>query len=169
MKLITTKVFFIVHEFLFNLIRRILFCFCLTLSFVATADSNALPKTESLRLSLANALESGKPLVVMVSLEGCPYCHIARQNYLSPLHREQGLHVVQLDMGSTQPIENFDGNKLTQSFLIKKWGVQVAPTLIFFGAGGTEVAPRMVGGYIPDFYGAYLDDRLLQALKAIRP
>jgi hypothetical protein len=29
------------------------------------------------------------------------------------------------------------------------------------------VAERLVGGYIPDFYGAYLDDRLRTARAAV--
>jgi hypothetical protein len=39
----------------------------------------------------------------------------------------------------------------------------VTPTLLFFGPGGREVAERMEGGYLPDFYGSYLDDRLAKA------
>jgi hypothetical protein len=31
-----------------------------------------------------------------------------------------------------------------------------------------EVVERLVGGYIPDFYGAYLDERLQAARAAIR-
>jgi hypothetical protein len=34
---------------------------------------------------------------------------------------------------------------------------------LFFGRGGVELVERMTGGYIADFYGAYLDDRLRQA------
>lgn len=40
--------------------------------------------------------------------------------------------------------------------------------MLFFGRGGVEVAERLTGGYIPDFYGAYLDERLAQARKALK-
>jgi hypothetical protein len=39
----------------------------------------------------------------------------------------------------------------------------MAPTLLFFGPGGREVAERMEGAYLPDFYRAYLEQRLDQA------
>jgi thioredoxin-related protein len=81
---------------------------------------------------------------------------------------QEGLPVVQIDMRNRQKITDFQGLTLTQDELIRRWGVKVAPTVLFFGRGGMEVAERLVGGYIPDFYGAYLDERLQAARAAIR-
>ena len=127
-----------------------------------------LPTTDSLQEELANALKKNAPLLVMVSLEGCPFCKVARENYLGPLREQQGLLVFQVDMRSKRPIKNFAGLTLTQDELIRSWGVKVAPTVLFFGRGGLEIAERLVGGYIPDFYGAYLDERLKLANSALR-
>ena len=44
----------------------------------------------------------------------------------------------------------------------------VAPTLLFLGPKGEELAERLVGGSIPDFYGAYLEQRLEQARVRLR-
>jgi thioredoxin-related protein len=104
----------------------------------------------------------------MVSLDGCPFCKVARENYLNPLREQLGLPVVQVDMNSGKKLKNFDGQILTQAELIRRWKIKLAPTVLFFGRGGVEVAERMVGGYIPDFYGAYLDQRLELAQSAIR-
>ena len=46
--------------------------------------------------------------------------------------------------------------------------IKVAPTVLFFGRAGVEIAERLVGGYIPDFYGAYLDERLRLARAVLR-
>jgi hypothetical protein len=48
------------------------------------------------------------------------------------------------------------------------WGIKVAPTVLFFGRGGVEIAERLVGGYLPDFYGVYLDERVRSARLALR-
>ena len=128
-----------------------------------------LPLSVSLPDELAMALKKGQPLVVMVSLDGCPFCKMARENYLGPLHEQQGLPVVQVDMRSTRMLKNFNGTSLTHDEMRRAWGVKISPTVLFFGKGGQEVAERMVGGYIPDFYGAYLDERLKQARAAIKP
>ena len=127
-----------------------------------------LPSVSSLPDELAQALRKGEPLVVMVSLAGCPFCKVARESYLAPLRLEQGLPVVQIDMRNRQNVTDFQGLTLTQDDLIRRWGVKVAPTVLFFGRGGTEIAERLAGGYIPDFYGAYLDERLKQARALVR-
>ena len=133
----------------------------------ARAAPASLPTAVSLTDELAQALKNGSPLLVMVSLEGCPFCKVARENYLVPMREQQGLAVVQLDMRSSRAIKDFKGATLTQDELIRSWRIKVAPSVLFFGRGGVEIAERLVGGYIPDFYGAYLDDRLRVARAAL--
>lgn len=132
------------------------------------ATPSTLPTAESLPDELAQALKKGSPLLVMVSLDGCPFCKVARQNYLGPMREQEGLPVVQVDMRSNRMIRDFKGAMLTQDALIRSWGIKVAPTVLFFGRAGAEIAERLVGGYIPDFYGAYLDERLRLARAALR-
>lgn len=129
--------------------------------------SDTLPVPGSLPDALNTALKRGSPLVVMVSLEGCPFCKIARENYLLPIQGQSGLFIVQMDIRSHQMVLGFDGVRQTQDQLIKSWRIKVAPTVLFLGQGGKEVAERLVGGYIPDFYGSYLDDRLRVARAAV--
>ncbi|MDI1272330.1 thioredoxin fold domain-containing protein [Polaromonas sp.] len=134
----------------------------------SVAAPAVLPASASLPDELAQALKKGMPLLVMVSLDGCPFCKVARESYLVPLREQQGVVVVQLDMRSRQRVKDFKGAMLTHDELIRNWGIKVAPTVLFFGRGGAEIAERMVGGYIPDFYGAYLDERLRVAQVALR-
>jgi thioredoxin-related protein len=134
---------------------------------VCSATAAALPVPESLMDELALALKKTSPLLVMVSLEGCPFCKIARENYLAPLQRQSGLAVVQIDLRNHQVVQDFNGVNQTHDSMTRRWGIKIAPTILFFGRGGVEVAERLVGGYIPDFYGAYLDDRLRVARAAV--
>ena len=126
-----------------------------------------LPGARSLPDELAAALRQGQPLVVMVSLEGCVFCRMARQSHWSPLQRE-GLPVVQVDMRSPQPVRDFDGQMTTHDELVRRWRVSITPTVLFFGPRGREVAERMEGAYQPDFYGPYLEDRLARARVVVR-
>ena len=132
------------------------------------AEPPLLPAAQSLAAELQQALRKGSPLVVMVSLDGCPFCKLARENYLAPLVRDEGLPVVQVDMRSPRALRNFTSAAATQDQMVRAWGVTIAPTVLFFGRGGVEVAERLTGGYIPDFYGAYLDERLVHARKALK-
>jgi len=135
---------------------------------VAWSAGTALPVPNSLADELALALKAGQPLVVMVSLEGCPFCRVARDSYLGPMRRQEGVPVVQIDMRTATSVRDFNGRAATHDDLARAWAIKVAPTVLFFGAGGKEVAERLVGGYIPDFYGAYLDQRMQTARAAIK-
>ena len=131
------------------------------------AEPNTLPLATALPQHLDQALGKGQPLVVMVSLHGCPFCKVAREHYLLPLWREQALPVVQVDMRSIQTLRDFGGADTTHEAQIRIWRIRMAPTVLFFGRGGLEVAKRLVGAGMPDFYGAYLDERLATARKAL--
>lgn len=131
------------------------------------AAQAALPAAKSLPDELALALKGGGPLVVMVSLDGCPFCKTVRENYLSPLRAQEGLIVVQVDMRSAAPVVAFNAAALTHDRLTRAWAITMAPTLLFFGPSGVEVAPRLVGVSSQDYYGAFLDDRLAQARSAL--
>ena len=142
-----------------------------TLAFAQGAGSQsvapaALPTPQSLQIELIKALQQKQPLIVMVSLEGCPFCRVARSSHLVPMQKA-GTPIVQLDMRSAQSLLDFQGRTTTHDQLIKQWRISIAPTLLFFGPGGREVAERMEGGYLPDFYGPYLEDRLLKARQAL--
>jgi thioredoxin-related protein len=132
----------------------------------AWAAGEGLPEARSLPQSLEKALAQGQPLIVMVSLEGCVYCKVARQSHLLPMF-QQGQAIVQLDLRSAQSVVDFSGQPTTHDQLTRAWKISVAPTLLFFGRGGREVAERMEGAYLPDFYGAYLDERLTKGRKGL--
>jgi thioredoxin-related protein len=125
-----------------------------------------LPTPQSLQLELTKALQQKQPLIVMVSLEGCPFCRIARNSHLVPMQKA-GTPIVQLDMRSAQVLFDFQGRATTHDQLIKQWRISIAPTLLFFGPGGREVSERMEGGYLPDFYGPYLDERIAKGRQAL--
>jgi hypothetical protein len=125
-----------------------------------------LPSTESLSASLESALQLKQPLVVMVSLQRCSFCKVVRDSYLHPL-RESGLQVVQIDMRDSRALLDFDGTPLTQDAWTRKMKIKIAPTVLFFGPKGREIAARLSGAYLPDFYGAYLDEQLTLARRAV--
>ena len=75
--------------------------------------------------------------------------------------------VVQLDLASRQAVLDFDAKATTHDQLLRRWGIRIAPTVLFFGRRRPRGAPRLVGASIPDFYGAYLDQRLRIARRGI--
>ena len=130
------------------------------------AGGASLPAAQSLPDELARAIKNRQPLIVMASLDGCVFCRQARQSHLSPMHKA-GTVIVQVDLRSKQPVLDFAGQLTTHDQLTRQWKITITPTLLFFGPGGKEVAERMEGAYLPDFYGPYLEERLATGRKSL--
>lgn len=126
-----------------------------------------LTAARDLRVEAKAAFDKGQVLVVMASLDGCPFCIQVRDAFLGPLRDERGQAIVQVDLRKRVALRGFDGEMTTHDAQTQAWKISVTPTVLFFGPDGRELAPRLVGAYLPDFYGAYLDDRLLAARKAL--
>ncbi|MBB6579775.1 hypothetical protein HNP33_003891 [Comamonas odontotermitis] len=126
------------------------------------ASEQLLPTTDDLQQSLAFATRQGQPLVVLATLHGCPFCKVARENYLFPASKE-GAVVTQIHFLSRMPLRDCAGRATSHGQVVKDLGIGVAPTVLFYGRGGKELAPRLTAGSTSDFYGAYLDERLAQA------
>lgn len=151
--------------------RRQLLCFLtvgLTLPVAVFAKDSALPVPSSLAPVARTAAARGEPLVLLISLPGCPFCERVRRSYLIPAAQETGAQVWQLNITDGQtPLTAFDGRSTTARAQAHAWQSTFTPTVLFLGPQGQELAERLVGIASPDFYGAYLDDRLATARQAL--
>lgn len=126
-----------------------------------------LERPQSLHLAARAAQSSGQALVVMTTLRGCPYCDLVRGGYLLPMQRRGEIVAVELDIADEAPIEGFDARATTPKALSRAWKNRVAPTLYFFDAQGREIADRLEGIAVPDFFADYLNQRLSRARAAL--
>jgi hypothetical protein len=135
----------------------------------AVIRSSALPSPASLRGAAQAAASLGEPLVVMTTLSGCPYCDLVRNSYLLPLRREGKVQAVQIDIRDrSSNLQGFMGENTTPAEQARLWKARFAPTVLFLGPKGQELAERLVGVAVPDFYGDYLDARLMEARKRLK-
>ena len=136
----------------------------------STSNANlALPAPASPRGAAQAAAARGEPLVVMTTLTGCPYCAIVRNHYLLPMRREGLVHAVQLDVQDrTGNLQGFDGQMTTPAEQARAWKARFTPTVLFFGPDGRELAERLVGIAVPDFYGEYLEARLAESRRNLK-
>jgi thioredoxin-related protein len=133
------------------------------------ARTTALPSPTSLRAAAQAAAAKGEPLVLMTTLAGCPYCDLVRNSYLLPMRRAGEIQAVQLDIRDRRSnLQDFAGNTTTPAEQISAWKARFAPTVLFLGPQGQELAERLVGVAVPDFYGAYLEARLVEARAKLR-
>ena len=134
----------------------------------ARAKDSALPVLTSLPQAAQAAKAKGEPLIVLISLPGCVYCELVRRNYLLPARLNDGLQAWQLNVNdNTAPLTGFDRKRTTAALQARAWKATFTPTVLFIGSQGQELAERLVGIAVPDFYGSYLEQRLTTARKTI--
>ncbi len=141
-------------------------CFAIMAS-PALAAETALPLPHSLPQAAQAAAAQGEPLVLLVSLPGCPHCELVRRHYLAPARAQSGLPAWQINVrDSRSVIQGFDGQPSTPAAEARTRQAGFTPTVLFLGPEGQELAERLVG-ISPDFYGAYLEQRLDTARQAL--
>ncbi|MDH5537788.1 MAG: thioredoxin [Rhizobacter sp.] len=111
----------------------------------------------------------GTLTVVLFSQEGCAYCHTVREHYLRPLAatRPAGLVIAEVELGSRRMLLDWQGTRRSHADIARAHGARFAPTVMFFDPQGRELAPAIVG-LSQDFFGAYLDSRIVSARAALR-
>jgi hypothetical protein len=138
---------------------------------LARAQGGHLPQPRSLKALLARVGRDGRPVVAMFSIDGCPWCEAIRREQLNSLLREQAERGTAFDdadgaVAGAGPAPARWREAASPAALARLLGVKIAPTLVFLGPDG-EVAERLVGYGSPDFFSAYLDERIDQARRAV--
>ncbi len=127
----------------------------------------ALPTPASLHSAGAQAQSQCAPLVLLVSLPGCPWCELLRRNYLAPM-RQEGLHAVQIMVNDrSRPVANFQGRPSTGADIAAAYQAKITPSVLFLNSQGFEIAPRMQGVASADLLGAQLDAALQTARQKL--
>lgn len=136
------------------------------------AAETALPPARDLKVDAKFVEESGSPLIVLVSLAGCPHCEVVRRSYLLPLMRDAVAMskptIRQVELNGRELLRDFDGREITHAEFSRRHNVNIAPVLFFLDGTGALLAEPLVGSMIPDFYGAYFDAAFNEAKSKLR-
>ena len=152
-------------------LRRRLLCMAATLTLLTlscAANSQAmLPPATDLAADAIESTRTGAPLIVMLSLQGCPHCGVVRHSHLLPLLNDPTSMarpiMRQIEINGTARLRDFDGSTITHAEFAARHKFKLAPVVMFFGNKGEMLAKPLVGSMIPDFYGAYMDAALTEA------
>ena len=136
---------------------------------MATPTSPALPTPPTVGGAPPAAPPPGAPRVGVTTQGRGPECDLVRNHHLLPMLNKGQVHAIQLDTRDrTGNLQGFDGSMTTPADQARAWKARFAPTVLFLGPKGEELAERLVGVAVPDFYGEYLDERLRQARDRLR-
>ena len=136
------------------------------------AAETSLPAARNLALDAQAAQQSGVPLIVLVSLAGCPHCEVVRRSHLLPLLRDGATEpkplIRQVEISGRKMLRDFMGREITHAEFAKRYKINIAPVVLFFDPNGALLAKPLVGSMIPDFYGAYFDAAFNEAKSKLR-
>ena len=138
-------------------------------STAAQQRHTTLPVLTNLAADAARAHQERLPILVLVSIEHCPYCEQIRRSHLIPLSRQtnSGVLIREADLRSHHSIREAPDKTVTQAQWVQRYSVRVAPTVLLIGPSGELLAEPLVGASIPDFYGAYLTERIETAKRKL--
>ncbi len=142
------------------------------------ADHGHMSDRPSISRMVSTLSAGTRPVVIMFSTPGCPYCRALRTEHLDALERAQerlGILYLELDLADARPFTVELGARVPPVLdglgngrdLARRLSVRLAPTVIFLGPEG-EIAERLVGYGARDFFAAYLDQRIADARQRLR-
>ena len=114
------------------------------------------------------AIEPGWLTIVLFSQPDCVFCEEVREHYLKPLLAARPRHIAaaEFQLDGSRRIKVWSQGTQGEAEFARQQKARFAPTLMFFGPEGEQLAPPIVG-LSRDFFGAYLDQRIQAASKAL--
>ncbi len=130
----------------------------------AAQGATTLPLARNLAADGRDVAASKRPLLVLFSETGCPWCERARREFLLPMqgNPDYQAKVVfrQIDIDQKTPLTAFDGAATSHQAFARAMKIKRFPTVLLLGPEGEVLAEPLVGLGIADYYGAYLDERI---------
>lgn len=143
---------------------KILTC---VLALIAPVLTQAVPlvPVDNLAKARPQAAAARRPIMLFFTQPGCVFCERARRQYIEPLAStaEWRARTLSIEVSRTQKLRDFDGLETTGAEIARRYGVRVYPTVVFVDSNGVALADPIEGFTVPDFYGAYLEERLQHA------
>lgn len=150
---------------------------CIILTWFAMTCAQAqgdadVPVAHDLAAESQAAQAKQMPVLVLFMSPQCPYCEQVLKEFLLPMQHnpEYRTKVVmrQVVIDSNARLLDFAGRTTTHAQFAAQNKIRLVPTIKLFDARGRELTEPLVGLLTPDFYGAYLDQAIDEALAKVR-
>ena len=146
------------------------FLLSLGLGVTATAisyDASELPPVTlhnitDLREEARLARDGQRPIMILFSMRGCPWCSFVEEDFLKPMLRNETYRsqfvIRRIMTDSYSNIIDFNGEAISPDKLANRYRASLTPTLIFLDHKGNVIAPTIRGVTNTEFYGYDLQE-----------
>jgi len=132
-----------------------------------------LQPANDLAQAAAEARTRRTPVLIAFMQQSCPYCAVARRDYLLPLQTDptwkNRVLILEIDVDRSTAMRDFAGIATTHRRYARSLDIKRVPTLIVFDADGQRVAPPITGLLADDFYRLYIEQAIEAGLNRMRP
>jgi thioredoxin-related protein len=112
------------------------------------------------------------PILILFSSPNCAYCERVKREFLLPMQRNPDyadkVIMRQVEYRGRGRLVDFSGKETTPEQFSQQQKVHLTPTIKLFDAAGHVLTEPLVGLTTPDYYGAYLDRAIDEALDKVR-
>lgn len=139
---------------------------------VAGAGSLEMPQAMDLNKQGQVAKRRHTPVMLVITSDSCPYCQKLEEEVLRPMliggEYDDRLQLQVLNQDLHDYRVDFDGKKRSPAVIAARYEVQLVPTVLLLGPDGEELAERLIGINVVDFYWAYLEMAIEEASRKLR-
>jgi len=138
----------------------------------ASEQPGEIQKTQDLAADARLAAGGRMPILLLVSLEDCPFCLQIKRDILNPMvlsgDYEGRLVMREMFIDDGESLRDFQGKMVDGSSFALRYGVMLTPTLLFLDPQGNQLTEKMVGIQTPEMYFLYVDASIQEAVAAMR-
>jgi thioredoxin-related protein len=149
-------------------------CTVLLLAGLSTepAQAGTVPIASDLQEDASTSRAANLPILLIYTAKHCHYCDEVKAGVFNPIaadpaYRERML-LREVRIDSDIRLVGFNGDVTSHRSFATDRGITIVPTLEFLDGAGLQVSRPLVGVSIPDYYGAYVDNGIEQAIRNLR-
>lgn len=140
--------------------------------FGAVPAAAQLKAADDLARLAGSARAQQAPVLIAFMQKTCPYCAVARSDFLVPMQNDprwrNRVLIREIDVDRSTSMRDFEGKPTTHADFARSLGVRRVPTLIVFDAAGSPAAPPIIGLLNDDFYSLYIEQAVEAGLLKMR-
>lgn len=152
--------------------KALLLCISMwTTPLITQAEEIFVEEASDFQALQKEMLDEKLPLLLAFRADYCGYCAQLEREYLEPMvnsgNYNKRILIRRFSIDKSGKITDFNGDKVDADEFSYRYKASITPTLVFLNSRGEEVAERLLGYSSPDFYGAYLENSIDAAYKAV--
>ena len=139
---------------------------------IGLAQAGTVRIASDLQQDASTSRQANLPIVLIYTAKHCHYCDEVKAGVFNPIAADPAyrdrmlLREVRID--TDMRLVGFKGGATNHRSFATDRGITIVPTLEFLDGSGLQVSGPLVGASIPDYYSAYVDNGIEQAIQNLR-